>query len=84
MEIRPRRLLIGGWMKWRFYFILIVFYFAAVLMAAVYLRSADNRIFYRLNIYQSEQNRMKQQLWQKQLQLESLLNPASISKQLEH
>jgi len=84
MEFFFGRQFVDSWMKWRFYFVLIIFYLAAVLIAAVYLRSANNRIFYKLSAYQSEQNRMKQQLWQKQLQLEGLLNPASISKQLEN
>jgi hypothetical protein len=30
-----------------------------------------------------EQNRLKQQLWQKQLRLENLINPAAVSRRLD-
>ena len=67
----------------RWYFAFVVFYFAAVLIVAVYLRGSNNRIFYRLRIHQAEQARLKQELWQKQLRLESLINPAAISESLD-
>ena len=67
----------------RFCFVFVVFYFTAVLILTVYLRSADNRIFYKLHTIDIEQSRLKQQLWQKQLQLENLINPAAISQRLD-
>jgi len=69
-------------MKSRFHFVFVVFYLTAVLIFTVYLRSSDNRIFYKLCICSAEQNRLKQRLWQKQLQLESLINPAALSRRL--
>lgn len=69
-------------MRSRFCFVFVVFYFTAVLLFTVYLRSADNRTFYKLCTTGVEQTRLKQQLWQKQLQLESLINPATISERL--
>ncbi len=69
-------------MRSRFRFIVVVFYFTAVLIFTVYLRSADNRIFYKLCTHNTEQSRLKQQLWQKQLQLENLINPAAVSQHL--
>jgi len=66
----------------RFCFVFVVFYFTGVLILTVSLRSAESRIFYRLCTINAEQSRLKQQLWQKQLQLENLINPASISKRL--
>jgi len=71
-------------MRFRFCFVFAVFYFTAVLVFAVIVRSAENRIFYRLCTVNARQGQMKQQMWQKQLQLESLINPASVSRRLEH
>ncbi len=71
-------------MNRRFCFVFVVFYFTAILLFTVYLRSADNRIFYKLCTIGVEQNRLKQELWQKQLQLESLINPAAVSERLDN
>jgi len=70
-------------MNSRFYFIFVVFYFTAVLILAVSLRSTDNLTFYKIYTITAEQNRLKQELWQKQLRMENLINPAAISKRLE-
>ncbi|MHC4462194.1 MAG: hypothetical protein ACYS6W_10875 [Planctomycetota bacterium] len=69
-------------MRFRFRFVFIVFYFTAVLIFTVYLRSADNRIFNKLYTYEAEQGRLEQQLRQKQLQLEDLINPAAVSQRV--
>lgn len=67
----------------QFRFVLVVFYFTAVLIFAVYLRGANNRAFYKLSQYNALQNQLKQELGAKQLQLESLINPSALSKRLE-
>jgi len=67
----------------RFCFVFVVFYFTGIAIFAVHLRSTNNRIFYKLCTHKAEQGRLKQQLWQKQLQLESIINPASIFQRLE-
>jgi len=67
----------------QFRFVLVVFYFTAVLIFAVYLRGANNRIFYELCASEAKQARLKQQLGTKQLMLESLINPAAISQRLD-
>ncbi len=67
----------------QFRFVLVVFYFTAVLICAVYLRGANNRVFYELSQYNALQNQLKQKLGAKQLQLESLINPSALSKRLE-
>jgi hypothetical protein len=67
----------------QFRFVFVVFCFTAVLIFAVYLRSANNRVFYELCEYNAEQNRLKQDLGTKQLLLESLINPAAISQRVE-
>jgi cytochrome c-type biogenesis protein CcmE len=69
-------------MRSRFYFVFVVFCFTAVLILTIYLRSANNRIFYKLCTRTAEQGRLKQQLWQKQLRLENLINPAAVSRRL--
>ncbi len=66
----------------QFRFVLIVFYFTAVLIFAVYLRGANNRVFYKLSEYNAQQRQLKQELGQRQLLLESLINPAALTKRL--
>ncbi|HCO96698.1 MAG TPA: hypothetical protein DIU00_22630 [Phycisphaerales bacterium] len=64
-------------------FVFVVFCFTAVLIFAVYLRSANDRIFYELCAHYAEQSRLKQELGTKQLLLESLINPAAISQRVD-
>ena len=70
-------------MRSRFRFVFVVFYLTAILILTVYLRSADNHTFYNLCTVNTEQSLLKQELWQKQLQLESLINPAAVSQRLD-
>jgi hypothetical protein len=70
-------------MKSQFRIFFIVFYIVAILIFSIYLHIVNDRIFYKLYTENLEQSRLKQQLWQKQLQLESLINPASVSQRLE-
>ena len=65
-----------------FRFVFVVFCFTAALMVAVYLRSASNRVFYQLCSCNVERDQLKQDLGAKQLLLESLMNPASLSQRL--
>ncbi len=67
-------------MSSRFCFVLVIFFFAATLIVAVYLRGADKRTFYEVRMCKIEQGRLQQELWQKQLRVESLINPASLSR----
>ena len=61
---------------------LVIFFFAGTLILAVYVRGANHRVFYTLRRHTIEQNRLRQELWQKQLRLEALTNPASVSQRL--
>jgi Tfp pilus assembly protein PilO len=70
-------------MEYQFRLIFVIFCFVLVLLFAVYLRSANNHIFYKLCTYNAEQSRLKQELGRKQLQLESLINPAAVSANLQ-
>jgi hypothetical protein len=63
--------------------VFIVFYLTAILIATVHLRTVSSRIFYRFRAAVVARDRIKQQLWQKQLQLESLINPSAISEYIE-
>jgi len=67
----------------RFHFVFVVFCFTAVLIFAVYLRNANNRIFYELCTCRSEQSRLKQELGTKQLLLEGLINPAAVLQRFD-
>ncbi len=66
----------------QFRIVFVVFCVVAILIFTVYLHSVNNCIFYELCMCKAEQSRLKQQLGIKQLQLESLINPASIAQQL--
>jgi hypothetical protein len=66
----------------QFRFVFVVFCFTAILIFAVYLRNANDRIFYELYACDAEVSRLKQELGTKQLLLESLINPAAISQRL--
>ena len=65
-----------------FRFIFVVFCLIAVLIFTVYLRSTDGRIFYKFCTVNTEQGRLRQELGNKQLQLENLINPAEVSRHL--
>ena len=69
-------------MRLRFRSVFVVFFLTAVLILTVWLRIAENHCFYKLCAIGAEQNRLKQQLWQKQLELENLINPAAVSQRL--
>lgn len=64
-------------------FIFIVFSLTAALLFSVYLRRATSCSFYKFRVTHIKQARLKQDLWQKQLRLENILNPAALSKRLE-
>jgi len=66
----------------QFRFVFAVLCLTAILIFAVYLRDANNRIFYRRCTHKAELNQLKQELGVKQLRLESLINPAAISQRL--
>ena len=70
-------------MKCKFCFIFVVFCFTALSIFTVYLRSNCNQMFYKVCSVNVEQSRLKQKLWQKQLQLESLINPAAVAQRLD-
>ncbi len=61
----------------------VVFFFTVLLIIAVSLRNANNRIIYELCVYRSEVNQLKQELGVKQLRFEGLINPAAIQARLE-
>jgi hypothetical protein len=67
----------------RIYFIIIVFTLTAQLLLTVYLRSANNRLFFQYYQSRGEQSRLKQQLGNKQLQVEAIINPASVWKSVD-
>lgn len=66
----------------QFRFVYAVFCLTAILIFAVYLRDADNRICYRLCTQKAQINQLKQELGARQLRLESLINPAAVSRRL--
>jgi hypothetical protein len=69
-------------MRPHFRFVFVVLFFTAVLIFAVYLRNVNNRIFYQLYTLEVEQSWLIQELTQKQLDVESLINPAAVSERM--
>jgi maltodextrin utilization protein YvdJ len=64
--------------------IFIVFYLTALLIAAAGVRIASSRTFNKFSTALIIQNRLRQQLWQKQLELEGLTGPGAVSERMEH
>ncbi|HBG27249.1 MAG: hypothetical protein A2Y10_12540 [Planctomycetes bacterium GWF2_41_51] len=63
---------------YRYIFVVLAVFFVS--LSAVYLRRTENCEFYNLRTSQMKTTRLKQQLWQKQLQLEKYVSPSSVSK----
>ncbi len=63
-------------------FVFMIFFLTAVLIFTVHLRTMQSRTFYKLRSASIEQARLKQVLWEKQLQLEKLTSPAAVSRRL--
>ena len=63
---------------WRSRFIFIVFCLTTLLVATVHLRTTSSRIFYSSRADVVRQDRLKQQLWEKQLMLAKLTNPSTL------
>jgi len=51
----------------------------AILIATVLLRTTSSRNFFWFRQAYVQQNRLRQQLWQKQIVMETLTNPSAIS-----
>ena len=60
----------------------VIFFLAGTLILGVYLHSDDHRVFYSLRRYKIEQMTLQQELRQKQLRVEAITNPASVSERL--
>jgi hypothetical protein len=71
-------------MRLGFRLVFVAFYFTSVMLFAAYLRNANDRTFYRICAARVFQNRLKQQLAGSQLRLENLINPASVSHQVDY
>ncbi len=67
----------------KFRFCVAAFCITAFLVLTVYLRTCEDRIFYQICKVATEQSRLKQQLWQKQLALEGLINLAALSEKIK-
>lgn len=68
----------------QFRFIFIIFAITAVLVLAVHVRATTSRVFYKFQVAYVTQNTLNAELKQKQLLLESLINPTAVSKRLEN
>jgi len=64
-------------------YICVIICITAMLIVAVYLRSVEDCTVYNICNIESERKRLTEQLWQKQLRLETLINPAAISEKIQ-
>ena len=58
--------------------ILVVFSVTAFLIFTILLRTSASRMFFQYQQSSVQQKELLQQLWQKQLQFECLVNPAGL------
>jgi len=58
--------------------IVVVFSITAFMIFTIHLRTSSSRMFNRYRSAMVEQKELKQQLWQKQLRFECLINPAGL------
>ena len=70
-------------MRLGFHLVFVAFFFTSVMLFTASLRNANDRTFYKICAARVSQNRIRQQLAVKQLRLENMINPASVSKQVE-
>jgi hypothetical protein len=71
-------------MRSQFRFIYVIFALTAVLVFAVHVRVTASRALYKFQIAHAKHNTLNAELKLKQLQLESLVNPAAVSRRLEN
>ena len=62
--------------------IFVVFYVTAVLIGVVHLRTASRRLFHGYREAKVEQKRLVERLRSRQLELEHLVNPATVARHL--
>jgi hypothetical protein len=72
-----------GIMLSQFRFIFVIFSLTAVLVFTAHARVTASRVFYKFQVAHVKHNTLNAELKQKQLQLESLINPAAVSQRLE-
>ena len=67
-----------------FRLVFVVFFFTLLMLLAVCLRNANDRVFYKVCAARVSHGRLTQELAAKQLRLESLINPANVSEQVDY
>lgn len=71
-------------MRLGFRLVFVALFFTLVMLFAASIRNANDRIFYKIMAARVSQNRLKQQLAARQLRLENLINPASVSEKIDY
>jgi len=67
----------------RFRFVFAVFFLTAILILAVHLRNSNNRTFYELCTLRAHRDSVRQELWQRQIELENLISPTAVSRTID-
>ena len=60
----------------------VIFFLTAVLILTIHLRMSASRLFHRYRLAEVQRDRLTQQLWEKQLELEALIQPQRVMEQL--
>lgn len=60
--------------------IYVILFVSAMLIGTVHLRVSTSRVFFQYRKAYVEHFRLKQQLWQKQIVLETLITPKTVEK----
>ena len=60
----------------------LIFFLTAALVLTVHLRMSASRLFHQYRLCHVQQDRLKQQLWESQLELESLIAPQQVYQQI--
>lgn len=60
----------------------IIFFLTAALILTIHLRISASRLFHQARLAQVQQDQQIQQLWQKQIELEGLIQPQQVLDRL--
>lgn len=61
----------------------VIFFLTFALILTIHLRISSARLFHQYRLAKVEQDRLVQQLWQKQLEWEGLVHPNDVSDQIQ-
>ena len=61
----------------------IVFFMTAASVFTIHLRTSSSKIYNKYRSAEVEQGRLRQELWQQKIRLETLVNPMKVVEQVQ-